>query len=121
MLNDHSTPLSLLETRRSGRPREMVAPGPSEEEMERILTIAARVPDHGKLFPWRFVIVPDSERPALALKLVEIQRAEKPDCTARHDEAAECFRKALELTPDYDEAKDALADVEQVLALLGPV
>ena len=39
----------------------------------------------------------------------------------RSGEAAECFRKALELTPDYDEAKDALADVEQLLALLGPV
>ena len=47
MLNDRSSILSLLETRRSARPRELVAPGPSEAEMERILTIAARTPDHG--------------------------------------------------------------------------
>ena len=49
MLNDRSSLLSLLETRRSGKPRELVGPGPSAEEMERILTIAARAPDHGKL------------------------------------------------------------------------
>ena len=65
-LNDRSTILSLLETRRSGRPREMVAPGPSEAELERILAIAARTPDHGKLFPWRFVIVSTEQRVALA-------------------------------------------------------
>ena len=49
MLNDRSSILSLLETRRSAKPRELVGPGPTAEEMERILTIAARVPDHGKL------------------------------------------------------------------------
>jgi len=66
MLNDRSTTLALLETRRSGRPREMIAPGPSEAELTRILTIAARTPDHGKLFPWRFVIVAKDQRQALA-------------------------------------------------------
>ena len=65
-LNDRSTTLSLLETRRSGRPREMIAPGPSEAELEQILTIAARTPDHGKLFPWRFIIVSTEQRQALA-------------------------------------------------------
>ena len=42
MLNDRSSILSLLETRRSGKPRELVGPGPSREEMEQILAIAAR-------------------------------------------------------------------------------
>ena len=65
-LNDLSSPLSLLETRRSGRPREMVAPGPSAAELTRILTIAARTPDHGKLAPWRFVVVSSEQRDALA-------------------------------------------------------
>ena len=67
MLNDRSSILSLLETRRSGKPRELVGPGPDAEELERILTIAARVPDHGKLAPWRFVTVGDEQRDALAL------------------------------------------------------
>ena len=89
--NDTSTPLSLLQTRRSGKPRDMVAPGPSPEQLREMVAIAARTPDHGKLAPWRFVIIPDEARPALALKLVEIQRAEKPDCTARDEEATAQF------------------------------
>lgn len=89
--NDRSTPLSLLQTRRSGKPRDMVAPGPSAAEIEAMVAIAARTPDHGKLSPWRFVIVPDDQRPALALKLIEILRAEKPDATSRDEEAAAQF------------------------------
>jgi nitroreductase len=66
MLNDRTSLLSLLETRRSGKPRELVGPGPTAAEMERILGIAARTPDHGKLFPWRFITVADDQRDALA-------------------------------------------------------
>ena len=91
MFNDRSTPLSLLQTRRSGKPRDMGAPGPSLAQIEDMVAIAARTPDHGKLAPWRFVIVPDDQRPALALKLVDILRAEKPDATARDEEAAAQF------------------------------
>ncbi|AQR75842.1 nitroreductase [Sphingomonas sp. LM7] len=91
MFNDTSSPLALLRTRRSGKPRDMVAPGPSPEQLREMVATAARTPDHGKLAPWRFVIVPDEARPALALRLVEIQRAEKTDCTARDDEAAAQF------------------------------
>ena len=57
MLNDRSTALSLLKTRRSGRPREMIGPGPTEDELLQMLENAMRVPDHGKLAPWRFLIV----------------------------------------------------------------
>jgi nitroreductase len=66
MLNDRSSLLSLLETRRSGKPRDLVGPGPTTEELERILTIAARTPDHGTLTPWRFVTVAGAQRDALA-------------------------------------------------------
>jgi nitroreductase len=48
--------LELLKTRRSMKPREMTGPGPSSAELETILTIGARVPDHGKLAPWRFIV-----------------------------------------------------------------
>lgn len=58
-LNDLSTPLGLLLSRRSGKARDMVAPGPDREQLAHILTIAARVPDHGKLAPWRFVLIED--------------------------------------------------------------
>jgi nitroreductase len=48
--------IELLKIRRSVKPREMTAPGPSPAELETILTIGARVPDHGKLTPWRFIV-----------------------------------------------------------------
>jgi nitroreductase len=48
--------IELLKARRSVKPREMTAPGPSPAELDTILTIGARVPDHGKLAPWRFII-----------------------------------------------------------------
>ena len=51
MLNDRSTTLSLLKTRRSGRPRDMVEPGPDADQLREILEVAIRVPDHGKLVP----------------------------------------------------------------------
>ena len=79
MLNDRSSALSLLETRRSGKPRELVGPGPTAAEMQRILTIAARVPDHGKLAPWRFVLVGQDEREAFARLLRQALAEEEPD------------------------------------------
>lgn len=48
--------LDLLKTRRSLKPFDMTGPGPSPAELETILTIGARVPDHGKIVPWRFIV-----------------------------------------------------------------
>ncbi len=66
MLNDRATTIDLLLTRRSGKPRDMVAPGPGAVEMDAILSAAARVPDHGKIGPWRFVVIPSDTRAAFA-------------------------------------------------------
>jgi nitroreductase len=84
MLNDRSTILSLLETRRSAKPRELVGPGPTAEQMQRILTIAARVPDHGRLTPWRLVTVGDDQRDALAALLRQALAEENPDAKDAH-------------------------------------
>jgi nitroreductase len=54
--------LTLLETRRSVSARNMTEPGPSAAELDRMLAIAARVPDHGKLAPWRFVVFEGAAR-----------------------------------------------------------
>ncbi|MES2783283.1 MAG: nitroreductase [Pseudomonadota bacterium] len=59
MFNDLTSVAAYLETRRSGKPRDMIAPGPNVEMLDRILQTAARTPDHGKLFPWRFVEICD--------------------------------------------------------------
>ncbi len=91
MLNDLSSTVSLLETRRSGRPREMVGPGPSDAEMERILAIAARTPDHGKLFPWRFVTVGVDQRDRLAELLHRALNEHDPSGTPAHHEKEEQF------------------------------
>ena len=86
MLNDRSSILSLLETRRSGKPRELVAPGPTAEELERILKIAVRVPDHGKLHPWRIVTVADDQRSAFSALLRQALAEENPQATPAHFE-----------------------------------
>jgi nitroreductase len=91
MLNDRSSILPLLETRRSGKPRELVGPGPSAEELQRILAIAARVPDHGKLTPWRFVTIGEDQRGALTLLLRRALAEEDPSATSAHLQAEEEF------------------------------
>jgi nitroreductase len=91
MFNDRSTPLSLLSTRRSGKPRDLVAPGPDEAQLQQILEIAARTPDHGKLAPWRFVIVPADKRAQLAEVITTAYRAERPQAARLEIEALEQF------------------------------
>lgn len=59
MFNDTSSLPTYLATRRSGKPREMIAPGPDEAALDAILKLAMRTPDHGKLFPWRFIKIVD--------------------------------------------------------------
>lgn len=59
----HSNPMiDLLLTRRSVKPMTMAAPGPDAEQLELILRAGARVPDHGKLSPWRFLLFKDEAR-----------------------------------------------------------
>jgi nitroreductase len=91
MLNDRSSILSLLETRRSAKPRELVGPGPTAAELERILTIAARTPDHGTLTPWRFVTVADDQRGALEALLRQALTDDEPDALAAKQEKERDF------------------------------
>jgi nitroreductase len=84
ILNDRSSALSLLKTRRSGKPRDLVAPGPTDAELTQILDIAVRAPDHGKLSPWRFVIVSRDQRPALAELLHRALAEHDPEASEAH-------------------------------------
>src|SRR3569623_855582 len=77
MLNDRSSILSLLSTRRSGRPRDLVEPGPDAEQLRRILEIGMRSPDHGKLAPWRFLLVAKDRRDDFHALLERAYRAEQ--------------------------------------------
>lgn len=93
MLNDTSSPLALLATRRSGKPRDLVAPGPDDAQLATLLEIAARTPDHGKLAPWRFVVVPADRRAALSELITSAYRAERPQAARLEIEALDQFAR----------------------------
>jgi nitroreductase len=93
MFNDLSSPLSLLTTRRSGKPRDLIAPAPDHAQLVEMIRIAGRTPDHGKLAPWRFVIVGDDRRDALATLLVDAYREERPAAGRAEIEAMEQFAR----------------------------
>ena len=93
MFNDLTSAASLLSTRRSGKPRDMVAPGPSPAQLRTILAAATRVPDHGKLAPWRFVLVADDQRDALSRLLQTAYLAEKPEAGRLEVEAMDQFAR----------------------------
>ena len=61
-MNDTKDILSLLRTRRSDSISRMTSDGPTEEEVRAILAAGARVPDHGKLAPWRFIVFRNTGR-----------------------------------------------------------
>ena len=63
--------IDLLLSRRSGSAKAMTGPGPDAEELRTILRAAARVPDHGKLFPWRFIVFEGGARARFGEMLVE--------------------------------------------------
>jgi nitroreductase len=74
--------IELLKTRRSVKPMELTGPGPSASETETILTIASRVPDHGKLTPWRFIVFEGDGRLAIGEKIAAAFAADYPLATS---------------------------------------
>src|SRR3954469_18828240 len=73
--------LELLKTRRSIKPREMSGPGPSPAELDTILTIGARVPDHGKLTPWRFIVFEGDARARAGEVIAQVFARKNPQAT----------------------------------------
>lgn len=67
--------LTLLATRRSASATTLTAPGPDPEALHVLLRLAVRVPDHGKLAPWRFILLAQTEKAALADKLDALAQA----------------------------------------------
>jgi nitroreductase len=78
--------LELLKTRRSVKPMELTGPGPTAGELNALLTVASRVPDHGKLTPWRFIVFEGEARlqagDAIADAYVRDHPSAKPDFVA---------------------------------------
>ncbi|MGB8399059.1 nitroreductase family protein [Bradyrhizobium sp.] len=74
--------IELLKTRRSIKPREMGGPGPSPAELDTILTIGARVPDHGKLAPWRFIVFEGEARARAGDVIAKVFARKNPGAAA---------------------------------------
>ena len=71
--------LHCLETRRSVKPVALGEPGPNPDELCRLLTIASRVPDHGALVPWRFILFQGEARQAASAQLAAVYLAQHPE------------------------------------------
>ena len=71
--------IALLKRRRSVPPPLMTGPAPTRDELTTILTVASRVPDHGKLAPWRFIVFEGSARERAGELALEIRLTDKPD------------------------------------------
>jgi nitroreductase len=74
-----SNALDLLKTRTSPKAQDLVPPAPSEAQLFEMLTVAARVPDHGMMKPWRFIVLPKETRAPLVDKLIANFRAGNPN------------------------------------------
>lgn len=69
---------ALLALRRSASKHHLAEPGPSPDALDELLKVAARVPDHRKLAPWRFIVFEGDARTAFGKQLARIHDANKP-------------------------------------------
>ena len=71
--------LDVLNQRRSVPSRQLGEPGPNEQQLQQLLSAAIRVPDHGKLVPWRLLLVRGDARAQLGAALAAIHLRNEPD------------------------------------------
>jgi nitroreductase len=88
--------IELLQTRRSAAPVMLTGPGPTADERALLLTIAARVPDHGKLAPFRFIVFEGAGREKAGAIIAEVFTKANPDADQSRIEAE---RKRLAFAP----------------------
>lgn len=87
--------IDFLQRRRSSKISNIGEPGPAADQLQVILRSAARVPDHGKLVPWRFIVFAQDARAKAGALLRDAWRHEDPDATeAKLDLEAERFLRA---------------------------
>lgn len=79
---------ALIHSRQNVSPRRLLEPGPSPEQLQEILGTAGAAPDHGKLMPWRFVVVPHNQREQLAEVFALALQDRDPQATAVQMESA---------------------------------
>ena len=87
--------MDLLLSRRSGSAKSMTAPGPSKKQTLQILPAGARAPDHGKLFPWRFIVFEGKGRERFGDILGDVLEAEDERAKQVEEERARFLRAPL--------------------------
>jgi nitroreductase len=122
--------LELLARRRSASVAKLGAPGPDAAELDRLLTIAARVPDHRKLAPWRFVVFEGEARRSFGKVLADVCAREErePPGPARLETEAQRFLRApvvvavvsspkrdTKATPEWEQVLSAGAACQNLL------
>jgi nitroreductase len=86
--------LDLLLSRRSGSAKTMKGPGPSSDQLRRVLAAGVRVPDHGKLTPWRFIVFEGDGRKRMGEILADCIAAERDSSPERIEQERARFTRA---------------------------
>ncbi|HEY0302869.1 MAG TPA: nitroreductase [Rhizomicrobium sp.] len=118
-LNRTDGTLELLLSRRSGSAKAMTGPGPSPEQLDTILAAAARVPDHGKLFPWRFILFEGDGRRRMGELLAACLAESEPNAPAeRLEQERARFLRAPVVVAVVSRTREAIPipEWEQVLS-----
>lgn len=115
--------LELLKTRRSTATASLTEPGPSTSQLEDILTIGLRVPDHGKLEPWRLIVVEGSARQQLGQHLAKDFYTEKDKLTEKQQQKlTDVITRSVSEVPliiyvvSHIEQNHHIPEVEQLLS-----
>jgi nitroreductase len=87
--------IDLLLSRRSGSAKAMTGPGPSKKQLAQILAAGGRVPDHGKLFPWRFIVFEGKGRERMGDILAEVMESEGERAKQVEEERGRFLRAPL--------------------------
>ena len=93
---DTDPTIALLRRRRSVPPLTMAGPGPTPDQLDTILALAARVPDHGKLAPWRFIVFEGEARARAGDAIAAVHAQDNPEAKS---ERLELERKRLQHAP----------------------
>ena len=101
--------LDLLLSRRSGSAKAMTGPGPDAGQLRTILTAGARVPDHGKLAPWRFILFEGDGRKRMGDVLAEAVLSERDGSPERAAQERERFLRAPIVVGVVSRVRDGMA------------
>lgn len=113
---------ALIHSRCNVSPKRLVEPGPDAAQLERIVRAAAAAPDHGRLLPWRFILVPGHKRAQLAQAFVQALQERDATATAQQLESAheKAFRAPVLLVAVVGFATGAATTVDAGPEALAP-